>query len=106
MRIRNNAYPLAVSLVLVVSLFGGCAQNKQALRAEDSGVAVRLPPLEAMDVRLRSERPEVPPRPPPVPKSYPPLPTPRSASPRVPPDLSRAGERFSVERSTEGTPLV
>src|SRR3990172_3651358 len=62
MRIRNNAYPLAVSLVLVVSLFGGCAQNKQALRAEDSGVAVRLPPLEAMDVRLRSERPKVPPR--------------------------------------------
>ena len=62
MRIRNNAYPLAVSLVLVVSLFGGCARNKQALRAEDSGVAVRLPPLEAMDVRLRSERPEVPPR--------------------------------------------
>ena len=62
MRIRNNAFPLAVSLVLVVSLFGGCAQNKQALRAEESGVAVRLPPLEAMDVRLRSERPETPPK--------------------------------------------
>ena len=62
MRIRNNAYPLAVSLVLVVSLFGGCAQNKQALRAEESGVAFRLPPQEAMDVRLRSERPETPPK--------------------------------------------
>jgi hypothetical protein len=67
MRIRNNALPLAVSLVLVVSLFGGCAQNKQALRSADSaesGVAVRLPPVEAMDVHLRSERPEVPPKPP------------------------------------------
>ena len=62
MRIRKNAYPLAVSLVLLVSLFGGCARNQQALRAEDSGVAVRLPPVEAMDVRLRSERPELPPR--------------------------------------------
>ena len=62
MRIRNKALPLAVSLVLVVSLFGGCARNPQALRAEDSGVTVRLPPVEPMDVRLRSERPEVPPR--------------------------------------------
>jgi hypothetical protein len=62
MRIRNNAFPLAVSLVLGVSLFGGCAQNKQALRAEESGVAVRLPPVEALDVRLRSERPEIPPK--------------------------------------------
>jgi hypothetical protein len=65
MRIRIDALPLAVSLVLVVSLFGGCAQNKQALRPSDSAksaVAVRLPPVEAMDVRLRSERPEVPPK--------------------------------------------
>jgi hypothetical protein len=61
MRIRGKAFPLAVSLVLVLSLFGGCAQNKQSLRAAESGVAVRLPPVEAMDVRLRSGRPEVPP---------------------------------------------
>ena len=62
MRIRKNALPLAVSLVLVVSLLGGCARNQQALRTENPGVAVRLPPVEAMDVRLRSERPEAPPK--------------------------------------------
>jgi hypothetical protein len=62
MRIRNNALLLAVFLVLMVSLFGGCAQNKQSLRAGTSGVAVRLPPVEALDVRLRSERLEVPPK--------------------------------------------
>jgi hypothetical protein len=62
MRIRDNAFPLAVSLVLVVSLFGGCAQNKHSLRAGEGGVAVRLPPVEAMDVSLRSERLEVPPK--------------------------------------------
>ena len=52
----------------------------------------------------RGHRTDLPPRPPPVPKSYPPLPTSRPPSPRIPPDLSREGERFSVERSTFGTP--
>jgi hypothetical protein len=61
MRIRDKAFPLAVCLVLAVSLFGGCAPKKQALRTEDTAVAVRLPPMEALDVRLRSERPEAPP---------------------------------------------
>ena len=61
MRIRNISLSLAAAFVMVFFLFGGCAPKKQALRAEGTGVAVRLPPVEAMDVRLRTERPEAPP---------------------------------------------
>jgi len=61
MRIRLIALSLAAAFAMVSFLFGGCAPKKQALRAEGTGVAVRLPPVEAMDVRLRTERPEAPP---------------------------------------------
>ncbi len=59
MRFRNCALPVA--LVVAFSLFTGCTPKRQALRAEETGVAVRLPPAEAMDVRLRSERLRAPP---------------------------------------------
>lgn len=62
MRIRVPLPPLLAAFVIFSSLSGGCAPKKQALRAERPGVAVRLPPVEAIDVRLRSERTESPPQ--------------------------------------------
>ena len=56
--------PLAAASVMVFSLFWGCAPKKQAVRSGRSGVAIRLPPVEAMDIRLRTERREAPPKPP------------------------------------------
>ncbi len=64
MRNRGYALPLAVAIVMVFSLFCECAPKKQAVRSGRSGLAFRLPPLEAMDIRLRSERREAPPKPP------------------------------------------
>ena len=61
MRIRVPFPPLLAVFVIVVSVVGGCAPKKQALRAEGSSMAVRLTPVEVIDVRLRSERPESPP---------------------------------------------
>lgn len=64
MKIRGNVLPLAAASVMVFSLFCGCAPKKQAVRSERFGVALRLPPVEAVDIRLRSERREAPPKPP------------------------------------------
>lgn len=61
MVIRGTALRLAAALLMIFFPFAGCAPQKQALRDDGSVVAVRLPPMEAMDVRLRSERPEAPP---------------------------------------------
>lgn len=62
MRIRVPLLALLAAFAIFVSVSGGCAPKKQALRGEESGVAVRLPPAEVIDVRLRSERPEPPPQ--------------------------------------------
>jgi len=64
MRIRGNVLPLAAASVMVFSLFCGCAPKKQAVRSGNSVVAIRLPPVEALDIRLGSERREEPPKPP------------------------------------------
>ena len=64
MKIRGNVLPLAAASVVVFSLLFGCAPKKQAVRSGSPGVAFRLPPVEAMDIRLRSERREEPPKPP------------------------------------------
>jgi hypothetical protein len=64
MRIRGNVLPLAAASVMVFSLFCGCAPKKQAVRSGRSVVTIRLPPVEAMDISLRSERREAPPKPP------------------------------------------
>ena len=64
MRIRGNAFPLAAASVMVVSLFMACAPTRQAIRPEKPAMALRLPPMEAMDLSLRSERREQLPKPP------------------------------------------
>lgn len=61
MRIGNRAILLAAAYLAVLFFPFGCAPKKQALRPGESGVAIRLPPTEAMDVRLRPNRPEAPP---------------------------------------------
>lgn len=64
MGIRGNVLPLAAASAMVFSLLCGCAPAKQTVRDERSGVVVRLPPAEAMDISLRSERQESVPKPP------------------------------------------
>ncbi len=64
MRIGEKALLLSGAFLAVLSLSGGCATNRQAVRPGEPGVAIRLPPVEAMDVRLRSGGPEIPPEPP------------------------------------------
>lgn len=61
MRAGGKAFLLSGAYLAALSLLGGCAPNRQAVRSADTGVAVRLPPVEAMDVRLRPNRPEIPP---------------------------------------------
>lgn len=61
MRIGDPAILLAAACLALLCFPGGCAPNRQAVRSGESGVAVRLPPVEAMDVRFRSSRPETPP---------------------------------------------
>ena len=44
-------------LVLIVSgLIGGCAPGREAVRPDRPGFSVRLPPAEAVDVRLRQDQ--------------------------------------------------
>jgi len=64
MRIRGNVLPLAAASMMVFSLFCGCAPKTQVLRDNGPAAAVRPPTVKSMDVRLLSERPEVPPQPP------------------------------------------
>jgi hypothetical protein len=47
---------------MVIFLSGGCAPKTHALRDNGPAAAVRQPPVKSMDVRLLSERPEVPPQ--------------------------------------------
>ncbi len=48
---------IALLVVLIIALAAGCAANSEALRAEGSKVEVRLPPAEALDIRLRGHGP-------------------------------------------------
>jgi hypothetical protein len=56
--------PLATASFLVIFLSGGCAAKTRVLRDNGPAAAVRPPPVKSMDVRLLSERPEMPPQPP------------------------------------------
>jgi hypothetical protein len=53
---------IAVLAVLAVALAGGCGTTRQAIRSEGPAVEVRLPPAEAVDLRLRQEQVPRPPR--------------------------------------------
>lgn len=64
MRIRGNAFPLAAASAMVVSLFATCAPTRQATRPERPAIALRLPPMEAMDLNLSTQRQEQRPMPP------------------------------------------
>lgn len=64
MSIRGNVFPLAAASMILFPLFWTCAPTRQVARPEKSGIALRLPPMEAMDLRLYSERREQPPKPP------------------------------------------
>jgi len=64
MRFRGNVLPFAAAPLTVFFLLCGCAPNRQAVQSGRPGVAIRLPPLEAMDIRSRSESREAPPNPP------------------------------------------
>lgn len=56
---------IALFLLMVLGLIGGCAPGRQAARPDRPGFSVRLPPAEAVDMRLRQERaPQPPPSPP------------------------------------------
>lgn len=46
---------IALLVFLVIALAVGCSANRQALRPEGPKVEVRLPPAEAVDIRLRHE---------------------------------------------------
>jgi hypothetical protein len=54
----------ATAFVMVIFLAGGCAPKTQVLRDNGLPAAVPPPTVKSMDVRLLSERPEVPPQPP------------------------------------------
>jgi hypothetical protein len=56
--------PLAAASLMIIFLPGGCAPKAQGLRDNGPATAVRPPPSNSVDVRLLSEKPEVPPRPP------------------------------------------
>lgn len=62
MRTRWTALPLAAASVMVIFLSGGCAPKTLALRDNGPAAAVRPPPVKLINVRLLSERPEVPPQ--------------------------------------------
>ena len=56
--------PLAAASMMTIFLSGGCAPKTQGLRDNGPVTALRPPPANSVDVRLLSERPEVPPKPP------------------------------------------
>lgn len=64
MRIRGNVLPLAAASVMVFPLLWTCTPTRQAVRPEGTGMRLRLPPVEAMDISLRSGRQEPPLTPP------------------------------------------
>lgn len=59
---RWTVLPLAAASVMVIFLSGGCAPKTLALRDDGPAAAIRPPPVKSMNVRLLSERPEVPPQ--------------------------------------------
>ena len=46
---------IALFLLIVLGLIGGCAPGRQAVRPDRPGISLRLPPAEAVDMRLRQE---------------------------------------------------
>lgn len=64
MRTPRIVLPMAAASLIILSLSGGCAPKATALREEGGVAALRPPPASTMDVRLLSERPETPPKPP------------------------------------------
>lgn len=67
MRRLGRVMLIAALVILVVLLAGGCGATRQAVRSDGPAVEVRLPPAEALDLRMRQE--QVPPPPRPVPLS-------------------------------------
>ncbi len=53
---------LALVLLIVLGLIGACAPGRQAVLPDRPGFSVRLPPAEAVDIRLGQERAPRPPR--------------------------------------------
>lgn len=63
---RRSARTFVVAVLPVAILLGtaGCASERQAVRTETQGISVRLPPAEAMELGLGSDRQPAPPAPP------------------------------------------
>ncbi|MGE5190515.1 MAG: hypothetical protein ACM3NF_10700 [Gemmatimonadota bacterium] len=61
MRRLTRALLIALLVALLLALAGGCAANRQAVRPDAPTVTLRLPPAEAVDLRLRQERAPGPP---------------------------------------------
>lgn len=56
---------VALLLLVILAMFGACAPGRQSLRPDRPEIAVRIPPAEAVDIRLHEERVPEPPRSPP-----------------------------------------
>ncbi len=58
---------ITLFVILLVALTAGCGASRETLRTEGPKVELRLPPAEAMDLRLRAQSHPQPP--PPLPPS-------------------------------------
>ncbi len=56
---------LAMFVLAVLGLIGGCAPARQALRPDGQQLPGRIPPAETVDIRLLQARPPRPPQSPP-----------------------------------------
>lgn len=54
----------AVLPLAILAGMGGCASGRTAVRQDAQGITVRLPPAEAMELGVRSDREAAPPAPP------------------------------------------
>lgn len=66
MRRLSRVMLIASLVILIVALAGGCGPTRQAVRSDGPTVELRLPPAEAVDLRLRHEQVPRPPRPVPL----------------------------------------
>lgn len=64
MRRYARALVAAVLPLAILAGAAGCAYERQAARQETQGISVRLPPAEAMELGLRSDKQPAPPAPP------------------------------------------
>lgn len=64
MRLSIRVAAATILPLAVLAGTGGCASERTAVRKDTPGISVRLPPAEAMELGVRSEKEVAPPAPP------------------------------------------